>query len=125
MAAHKLRIAKADDADIEEVTLFFRLYEMVLSNKWKEFDINDLNEDDEDRKHLQKFIIKESDEWAKGSVGDFDYTAFFEDWQERIGHRWRRVVMGCEIMIANACDPTEDHLAFYPGIEFKHVENEQ
>lgn len=126
MPRRQMTMAKADDDDIEQVRRFMMLFEIVCEPG--HFDIDNLeqmDEDDEDRKHLQQFIIKDGDKWANGSPGDFDYSKFFNHWVNIIGPRWRRVVFGCDCLIATFCDPTEDHLSALPGIDLMHVAPEQ
>lgn len=122
----QMRMAKATDDDIDVVIKFFNLFEQVCENgEFNEKDLSEWDDEDEDRLEIQKFIIKKEDKWARGSHGELDYFAFFEHWCKRIAPRWRRVVFGCQVMIENACDPMESHLAYSPYLEEFHVAPEQ
>lgn len=119
-------MAKADEEDINEMRTFFRLLDFIFP-KWSmsRSVLSELDPEDDDYEELNRFVIKQSDKWANGSPGDFDYERFLEHWHGRVGHRNMRVIFGYEVMIDNACDPTEDHLSFYPGFELFHVAPEQ
>lgn len=122
-----MRMAKATPSDIEGMRKFFDLYEYVLENG----EINgeqiesDWNDDDTMKKELMPFVIKKEDKWARGSVGDFDYVAFFDHWISILRTDWRRVVWGCEILIDSVCDPQKDYLDYSPYLEEFHVAPEQ
>lgn len=119
-------MAKADAEDINEMRLFFKLLDYVFT-RWSMHRsiLHGMDPEDKEYKELSQFVIKDTDEWARGSVGDFDYEGFLQHWHGRVGHRNMRVIFGYQILLDNACDPTEDHLAFYPGFELFHVAPEQ
>lgn len=66
---------------------------------------------------------------AKATKEDIDSMIEYFNKREAKGTNvpcgWRRVVFGCEILINDACDPTERHLAFSPYLEESHVAPEQ
>lgn len=122
-----MRMAKATPDDIEGMRTFFDLYEYVSENG--EINGEDIERDWEDNdemlKALRPFVIKKEEKWARGSVGDFDYYAFFSHWINQLSTDWRRVVWGCEILIESVCDPNKDYLDYSPYLEEFHVAPEQ
>jgi DNA polymerase-3 subunit epsilon len=93
-----MRMAKASKADINEITRFFNLWEYLVESEWC---IDALGDDDEDKKHLTEF----------SENGIVDPELFFQKWYRLIDFRWRRVVLGCDLLIDNCCDPEKDYLA--------------
>jgi len=43
--------------------------------------------------------------------------AFFKKWFSELDWRWRRVVIGCDVLIDNCCDPDKDVLALRPKFQ--------
>jgi len=83
-----MKMAKTDKADFNAMWDFFN----ALSN---EFDYSGGLEDEA----LGKLV---REKWGQHGAG--------------AGASWRRVVMGCEVLIDSACDPAADTLEFKPDI---------
>ena len=107
-------MAKADKKDISELSEFFTTWELLESENWH------LEEDDWDEEEWAKLK-----EWQIGGFkNEYQYekninqlrTRFFETWFQRIDYRWRRVVIGADLLIDQCCDPNLDHLAWKPEI---------
>jgi len=99
----QLRMAKASKPDIQEITKFFLLWEFLEENDWT---IDLLDDKDEDKRFLRDFINGKT----------FDKEAFFQTWFKRVDFRWRRVVVGCDILIDNCCNPVVDYLELKPEL---------
>jgi len=98
-----MKMAKASKEDIERCIKFFQFIEEFM-----EYGTH----------------TPENDEFEEDSI-DLDDEAFVEKLRELWGGRfkaaavdcaWTRVVMGCDILIDNCCDPSSDVLEWKPEI---------
>lgn len=127
---HTLTVAKADKNDKQTTLDFLQAAELALDierysmsspeDKWQ----RNLDEDDPDRKMIEG-IIKRVAHDDRINLRDVDMRIImYEFLQRKFAHascNWRRVVWAADLLIEQACDPTEDYLAFYPGMECFHV----
>ncbi len=128
-----MTVAKADKDDLQTTLDFLNACETALEKQkfsfnnpqdnWEDFD-----DGDEDKiliLQLKKRVAKEE----RIALEDVDNRiVMYEFLQEKFNAascNWRRVYYAADILIQNCCDPTEDHLAFYPGFELFHVAAEQ
>lgn len=125
-----MKVAKASKKDIESTLHFLLSAEMALDRDKFSFGCaednwEDLDDEDEDKILILK--IKKSLIENEGSHID-NRVLMFEFLRKKFAKcntSWRRVHLAADCLIKFACDPTEDHLAFYPGFELFHVAPEQ
>lgn len=129
-----MRIAKASENDIDLTRDFLQLCEAFWDNRGL-FSISELatdwenwDKDDENRIELAKIRRELADE-AGTSERRIDNRLivyeFLKRHYQKADNKWGRVIMAAEVLIDNCCDPTEEHLAFYPAFEMFHVAPEQ
>lgn len=125
-----IRVGKASPKDIEITNDFLHACEQFWDNR-RRYSLSDLesewedwDDEDEDKISLLK-IRKELAQELGYSECDIDNRLivyeFLKSKYKKADNRWGRVVMAADVLIDNCCDPTETHLAFYPGIELFHV----
>lgn len=125
-----IRVGKASPKDIEITNDFLHACEQFWDNR-RRYSLSDLesewedwDDEDEDKIALLK-IRKELAQELGYSECDVDNRLivyeFLKQKYKKADNRWGRVVMAADVLIDNCCDPTETHLAFYPGIELFHV----
>lgn len=102
----ELKMAKADKDDIRHVTDFFRMIEEITEYGTYTQAING----EEDTQS-----VREDDVFADLIRDKWPYVA----------GAWSRVVLGCDILIANCCDPSLDYLDFKPELKNLAEENER
>lgn len=126
-----MKIAKASEQDLDSTLAFLQAAQAVLekekfsfvdsANNWENWD-----EDDDDKILILK-IKKELQEEERHS--DIDNRILMYEFLNRkfksCSSRFMRVYLAASCLIPEVTDPTEDHLAFYPGFELFHVANEQ
>lgn len=128
-----MKVAKPDEKDFDTTHELLQACELVLEKeKWgfkdPQDNWEDLDEDDLDRKiilNIRKQISEEEDV----SIDHVDMRIVMYEFLRRkfakASCNWRRVYWAATILMENTTDPTEDVLAFHPGIELYHVANEQ
>lgn len=127
-----LLMAKAGEEDLQTTKDFMNACEMALEGakfsmmspeeNWMELD--DEEEDKQEILRIRKRIAKEeriSEDAVDNRILMYE---FLQGKFQAASCNWRRVVWGADILIENVCDPTEDHIAFYPGFELFHVSPE-
>lgn len=124
-----MKVAKADREDLDAVRAFMNAAEMSLERaKYSvlapEDNWEDLDDEDEDK----QLILKIKRELQEDESDEVDNRVLMYEFLVRkfqaASTSWRRVFWAADILIDNCCDPTEDCLAYYPGIEIKHVSPE-
>jgi hypothetical protein len=115
--AFKAFIQAAEYA-LEEPRLSFR----SAAEQWKYFDDEDF--DKGEILAIRKRIAKEE------SIDEdrIDDRILMYEWLKKKARKIRSFSLyplTIDVLMDNVCDPTEDHLAFYPGFELNHVANEQ
>lgn len=124
-----LRVAKADEKDFNTTRSFLQACEMFWDTRmFGGIEWEYLDDDDPDKKILLAIrkSLAEEDRVSERSVDDrLVVYEFLRRKYRACDCNWNRVVMAGDVLIDNVCDPTEDHLAFYPGIELYHVAPEQ
>lgn len=129
-----MKVAKASKEDIDTTRSFLRACESFWDSRTRyclrssEEDWNTWDDDDPDKILLLK--IRKSVASETGcDEDDVDNRImiyeFLKAKYQVCDCDWARVVMAADVLIDNVCDPMESHLAFYPGFDLKHVENEQ
>ncbi len=128
-----MKMTKPTEEDFDIVGAFFNACENSLERQkyslgnpeeqWKEWE-----DDDEDKIAILKLrkYISHNEEIEEDAIDN--RVLMFEYLKQKFapaGARWRRVYHGASVCIDNACDPTERTLEFLPGIDIKHVANEQ
>jgi len=101
MGQIEMKMAKADKEDIDGVTDFFLMLEEVI--EYGTFtrpnpDEEEISEDVDDKRIVE--LIRAA--WGERGPG--------------VGPSWRRVVMGCAVLIDNCCDPDADTLEWRPDV---------
>jgi hypothetical protein len=94
-------MAKADKEDIDRVTAFFVMLEEAI--EYGTFTLENPDEEEVSEDVDAERIV----ELIRGA------------WGERgpgVGPSWRRVVMGCAVLIDNCCDPDADTLEWRPDL---------
>lgn len=106
-------MAKASREDLDMTMKYFNYMEYVADHDHdfitKDDIIEDFGEDLDDgywKEFLNSFDGKE-----------FNYELFISNMINAIGHRWRRVVMGCDMLIENFCDEDKDYLDYKPTLK--------
>jgi hypothetical protein len=129
-----MKIAKATNEDMDKTRGFLQTCESIWDNRnrfsfrlsereWESWD-----EDDPDYLEclkIRKEISLEEDFEEKHVDGRLVMYEFIMRKYKKADCHWNRVIMAADVLIDNCCDPTEDHLEFYPGFELFHVANEQ
>ena len=124
-----MKVAKASNEDLKSTELFLMAAELALDGEKFSFNSpedkwEDLDEDDEDFILIQKIKKEQYDE-----DGFSDNRIIMYEFLRRkfaaASCDWRRVYWAADLLIDNFCDPTDNCLAPYPGIELFHVANEQ
>ena len=94
----KVKMAKASEDDLRRVREFFQMIEEVV-----EYGTYTADEDD-DPEHIvdSQFAELISRMWNERGPG--------------VGSAWSRVVCGCQMLIANCCDPDADTLEWRPDV---------
>lgn len=108
-----MRIAKATKEDILAIMEFFLQWEMLESQNWE---IAPDDFDDETIEKMRPYLAESHQDLWDDTDTDSVKKAFFGDWFEKI-NGWRRVVLACDTLIDNACDPDQDVLDFRPDIK--------
>ncbi len=109
-----MQLAKASKEDIEKLSDFFNQWELLESEGWH---ISEEVYDEETLERLADFLPdKFKDSWGDVNA-DQVRIAFFKKWLSELDWRWRRVVIGCDVLIDNCCDPDKDHLALHPKFQ--------
>lgn len=120
-----MRMAKASKEDFNSVHAFMNACELCLEKEKFSFQApednwEDLDDEDEDKQLILR-IKKELEE----DEGEVDNRILMYEFLVRKFRQascdWRRVYWAADILIDNVCDPTESHLAFYPGYDLQHV----
>lgn len=127
-----MKYAKADKDDLETTLQFLHAAELALdrdkfSFQSPEDNWEDLDDEDEDKILILKLRkgIAEDDGISKKSVDNrILMYEFLREKFSRCNCNWRRVHYAADALIDFCCDPTEDHLAMYPGFELFHVSTE-
>jgi hypothetical protein len=118
----KMKVAKADNEDLETTSEFLNACELVLESG--RFSLSSA-EDKELIIRIRRGVAEEEGI----SEGDVDNRIlmyeFLKKKFKKASCNWRRVYYAAEILIENVCDPTESHLAFHPSFETFHVMPEQ
>jgi hypothetical protein len=127
-----MKMAKADKEDFKALRDFLNACDNVLEReKWSlrspEENWKGWDEDDEDRKLIERIRYNESRESGRDEEDIDPRILMYEFLQYKFknAYGWQRVYWAADILIDNVCDPTEDCLAFYPGFNLNHVEAEQ
>lgn len=124
-----MRVAKADKEDFDAVLGFMNAAEMSLERAKFSFlspedNWEDLDDEDEDK----QLILKIRKELQEDESDEIDNRVLMYEFLVRkfrsASSAWRRVYWAADILIDNVCDPTEDCLAYHPGIEIQHVSPE-
>ena len=102
MGTHKLTIAKPSKDDIFGIREFLMALETIADSNFKLSDW----EDDKDIYEVLKSMTDVNDKP--------DLENILYEFIEKYAFKWRRVVIGCDILVDNMCDPNEDHIAFHP-----------
>ena len=118
MGKHQMRMAKATPKDLKKMYLANHILE-VFFGKWSNSpeDITPTDFEHFEDPWQQRFIM----ELFEDGKPNFEQVA-------RIIHSLfdcgshGRVVMGCEILIDNVCDPNKDYLDYKPGLTFTEPE---
>ena len=126
-----MKIAKPTPKMFEAVREFIDACEGVLERqKWSLTSPEDewesgWDEDNEDR--IELMAIKENIAQESGcDISDVDNRAVCYEWLKRkYCNRLSHISMTADVLLDNCCDPTDDCLAFYPGIQILHVAPEQ
>jgi len=126
-----MKVAKASEQDLDSTSAFLNAAEAVLERE--KFSFNEpeenyaqWNHDDEDKKLILK--IKENLEFNENACNIDNRILMYEFLKikfKQCSTGWRRVHIAAELLIPEVTDPTESHLAFYPGFELFHVAPEQ
>ena len=98
-----MKMAKASEEDISLLATFFNQWEALDRCHW---DVEDW--DIEEKQSLPCRVETDN------TVQEVD---FFSSWMPKIDHRWRRVVLGCSMLIENVCDPDKDYLDYKPELK--------
>lgn len=101
MGQIEMKMAKADKEDIDRVTAFFLMLEEAI--EYGTFTRPNPDEEEVSEDVDAERIV----ELIRGA------------WGERgpgVGPSWRRVVMGCAVLIDNCCDPDADTLEWRPDV---------
>ena len=128
---HTLTVAKADKDDRQTTLDFLEAAELALDNerfsflrspqdKWEK----NLDDDDPDKiiiLAIRKSIAEEEGIKEKNVDNRILMYEFLQLKFSQASCNWRRVLWAADLLIEQACDPTEDYLAFYPGMECFHV----
>lgn len=129
-----MKIAKPTEEDFEGVKRFLDAAEMALERA--KFSLNsseenwmELEDDDADKIKILAIRKRIADD-EDISVDEVDNRVLMFEYLKRVFMSsaytgWRRVYWASSVLLENACDPTENHLAFYQGFELNHVEREQ
>jgi hypothetical protein len=129
-----MNVAKASQQDIEKTTHFLRACELFWDNRpnysMRTEEREWMTLDDDDPEKLLILDIRQQlakNENVEPELVDHRILAYeyLRSKYKSADARWKRVIMAADILIDNCCDPTEGHLAFYPGIELFHVAPEQ
>jgi hypothetical protein len=129
-----LRIAKATEDDIDTTRNFLQSCEVFWDNRQifslreLESDWENWDDDDPDKIELKKIQRELADEEGikiKFLDNRLVIYEYIKRKYKRADNKWGRVIMAADILIDNCCDPTENHLAFYPAFEMFHVAPEQ
>jgi hypothetical protein len=114
-----LRMAKATKNDLHDMFLANHILE-VCFDKWSYSDINELTfedfehlVDDEDHPKDRTYI---KNMFEDGKLSESKVLEAVNGLFAAGSHG--RVVMGCEILIDNCCDPEIDHLEFKPLLKY-------
>lgn len=128
-----MRIAKADKEDIDTTRNFLHACESFWDSRQRyslrssEDDWETWDDDDPDKRLILK-IRKQLAYEMSCDENDVDNRIviyeFLKAKYQQCDCNWGRVVMAADVLIDNVCDPMESDLAFYPGFELRHVENE-
>lgn len=129
-----MRVAKASDQDFEKTRSFLQVCESIWDNRggfslrpsereWESWDEDDPNYL-ECIKIRGEIAIEENCHEKKVDGRLVMYEFIMRKYKAADCH-WNRVIMAADILIDNCCDPTEEHLEFYPGFELFHVSPEQ
>lgn len=110
-----MQLAKASKEDIEKMSQFFNQWELMEAQNWI-FDPED-GWDEELIEEMENYLShKFIDSWGDVNTDQIK-LAFFKKWAKELDWRWRRVVIGCEVLIDNCCDPDKDVLALHPKFQ--------
>ena len=126
-----MNVAKADRDDLKATLDFLHAAELALDEekysicspyeKWQ----RNLNDEDPDKKMILGIRKRIAEEEGKKEKNVDERIVMYEFLQRKFAHvscgNWYRVYLAADLLIEQACDPTEDHLAFYPGMECFHV----
>lgn len=129
-----LRIAKATKDDIDITRSFLKSCEVFWDNRpmyslrelesdWETWD--DEDDDKIELLNIRKELSKEEDLIESDVDNRLIIYEFIKRKYKAADNKWGRVIMAADVLIDNCCDPTEDHLAFYPAFEIFHVAPEQ
>ena len=113
MGKHQLKMAKASKGDIDMTMKYLNYMEYVEDNEYRGLTRENLIEDfgeDLDDGYWEEFLNSFEE-------NDFKSDMFISNMNSAIGHRWRRVVMGCDILIDNFCDEEKTYLDFKPDLK--------
>lgn len=127
-----MTIAKADKDDLETTIQFLNAAELALdrdkfSFQSAEDNWEDLDDEDEDKILILKIRKNIAEEEGKDEDRVDNRILMYEFLQAKFAKcncNWRRVYYAADSLIDFCCDPTEDHLALYPGFELFHVSTE-
>lgn len=103
----KMNQAKPSQKDMAAMYDFFNQWEALKKCWWEP------EEDDWREEWGAISTWKDENSTTKEEV----MIEFFDHWIDKIGHRWRRVVFGMEMLMDNCCDPELDHLDWRPDIK--------
>ncbi len=128
-----MKIAKADRDDFDRTLNFLNACELALDkDKYSltspEDNWLDLDDSDPDKKMILGIRNRLAEEEGVKEKYVDTRIVMYEYLQRKFRAAsccWRRVYWAADVLISNCCDPTEDCLEFYPGIEIFNVANEQ
>lgn len=102
-----MKTAKASDKDIAALNLFFQELEWAVEN-------------DEYSDSIFADKIKEScedEEFDDAGDSEERLATFIHLWWPRLRGSWGRVVHGCDTLIKNVCDPSQNVLDWKPELK--------
>jgi hypothetical protein len=109
MAKHGLRMAKADKKDIESTQMFLHALETINDSHFKIEDWDDGENRGNGFYDLLKSMLDED--------GEPDTESILFAFNRSCACRWRRVVLGADILIDSVCDPDKDYLDYKPELK--------
>ena len=107
-----MRVSKATPEDISQVQNFFFILEALQEYDFQ-FDIEDLEA------YEDSYFYTELKSIVFDNYGDLieDEGQIMLNLLQMPIHGWRRIILACDILIRNCCNPDVDYLDWHPKIK--------